>query len=118
VIYGAIHCTSEHRLLLTRVARTSNPLERMRGLLGRPPPGHDGALLIDPCRAVHTFGMRYPIDLIYLGNDWTVSSTVSELPPWRMSTDRRAAMVLELAAGAAKRLEIHVGMNLSWKSCA
>jgi uncharacterized membrane protein (UPF0127 family) len=56
-------------------------------------------LLIPRCRSVHTFGMRFALDLYFLHADGAPSSTRLEVPPWRVVSDRRAAAVLELPAG-------------------
>jgi len=112
VIPGAL-CREPDRIrLLPAVMLTSNPWERMRGLLGRPALGADEGLLIDHCRSVHTAGMRYAIDLVFLGRDWVVKKIVSGLAPWRMALCLGAVMVLELAAGGAARLGIAEGMRL------
>lgn len=71
---------------------------RRRGLLGRD--GIDGALLITPCNSVHTFGMRFAIDVAYLDRRLRVVG-VHTLRPGRMPLPRlRARHVLEAEAGA------------------
>ncbi|WP_161164592.1 DUF192 domain-containing protein, partial [Streptomyces sp. SID5910] len=71
---------------------------RTRGLLGRD--GIDGALLLTPAGSVHTFGMRFPIDVAYLDRRLTVIA-VRTMPPGRLGLPRlRARHVLEAEAGA------------------
>lgn len=75
---------------------------RFRGLMATSSssfqPGQ--GLWITPCHGVHTFAMRFPIDVIYLGRDKTVVHLEKELRPWRMAAIRvQAASVLELPAG-------------------
>jgi uncharacterized membrane protein (UPF0127 family) len=53
-------------------------------------------LLIPRCRSVHTFGMRFPLDLVFLDRDGRPCSTRREVPPRRFAFDRRASAVLEL----------------------
>jgi hypothetical protein len=60
-----------------------------------------GGLLIPRCRSVHTFGMRFALDLYFLGADGTPSSVRLGVRPNRLASDRRAAAVLELPAGAS-----------------
>ena len=98
--------------LLPAVMLTSNPWERVRGLLGRPALGAGEGLLIDHCRSVHTVGMRYAIDLVFLGRDWVVKKIVNSLAPWRLAFCLGAAMVLEMTAGDAARLGITRGTQL------
>lgn len=95
--------------------RTGHVFDRMRGLLGRPPPGPGSALLITPCAAIHTVGMRYPIDVVYLDAEEQVLELVEALAPWRWSACRRARAVLELAAGGAALLGIEPGLRLHWE---
>ncbi len=83
-----------------------NPASRLRGLLFRPPLEEGEALLIRPCAQVHTFFMRYPLDLLFIDDQWRVLAVCRNLPPWRISPwVRRAAAVVELKAGAAAGLE-------------
>lgn len=68
--------------------------ERLLGLaLRREPPDH--ALLIPRCRSVHTFGMRFALDLHWLGPDGEVIRVDRRVPPWRVRSCRAAAAVVE-----------------------
>jgi uncharacterized membrane protein (UPF0127 family) len=72
-----------------------------RRLLGlalrrRPPPGR--ALLIPRCRSVHTFGMRFAIDVAFLDGEGRVLRAVPAVPPWRVVSCSGAAGVLEAPA--------------------
>ena len=112
MIAGALYREPDRVRLLPAVKFTSNPWERVRGLLARPALSAAEGLLIDHCGSVHTMGMRYAIDLVFLGRDWVVKKIVSSLAPWRMALCLGAVMVLELTAGSAARLGITQGMQL------
>lgn len=56
-------------------------------------------LLIPRCSGVHTFGMRFPLDLVFLDRDGRPCSIRREVPPRRFAWDRRASAVLELPCG-------------------
>ena len=89
-------------VLAEKAAVAETPGSRSRGLLGTDSPPHGGGLLIIPCRNVHTFGMRYPIDVIFVDESWTVRHVVHAMKPGRLSAlvlASRAA--LELPAGKA-----------------
>ena len=73
---------------------------RCRGWLGRRPARGD-ALWLTPCAAVHTAGMRVPIDVVFCGSDGTVVAVARALRPWRAAGARGAAAACELPAGAA-----------------
>jgi uncharacterized membrane protein (UPF0127 family) len=79
------------------VARS--PFKRLVGLAlrRRPPPGR--ALLLPRCRSVHTFGMRFALDLVWLDAHGRVVRVDREVPPWRVRSCRRAAAVLEVPSG-------------------
>ncbi|MFK7732286.1 MAG: DUF192 domain-containing protein [Pseudomonadales bacterium] len=90
-------------------------LTRMRGLLGRKPlQGNDG-LLLSPCNQVHTIGMRYSLDVVYLDKHGVVIKCVEDLAPFRFSAARGARHTLELAANSVKVLGIKPGEHLVWK---
>jgi uncharacterized protein len=87
--------------VLAAVEVAATRRERGRGLLGRDE--FTGALLIRPCRQVHTIGMRFPIDVAFCDADGVVRRTVT-LRPWRVSRlVWRSAFVLEAEASAFER---------------
>lgn len=57
-------------------------------------------LLIPRCRSVHTFGMRFALDLVFLDRDGRCCSVRQGVPPRRLAWDRRASAVLELPANS------------------
>jgi uncharacterized membrane protein (UPF0127 family) len=74
---------------------------RMRGLLGKS--SFEGALVLRPCRQVHTWGMRFAIDVAFCTADGVVLHAVT-MRPWRMSrVVRRAAFAVEAREGAFER---------------
>jgi hypothetical protein len=84
--------------------------KRMRGLVGRS--RFDGALLLPRTKAVHTLGMRFPIDVAFLDRDLKVLDTV-HLPPWRVTLPRwRARCVIEAEGGAFERWGLCTGDEL------
>ncbi|MBI5343578.1 MAG: DUF192 domain-containing protein [Deltaproteobacteria bacterium] len=87
-----------------RIGLARNFLERARGLLGRRPPGEGGGLWIAPCRCVHTFGMSFPIDVLFLDGTGRVVGLHPNLPPGRLTRYYPgAAGALELPAGVVPR---------------
>ena len=75
-------------------------LKRMVGLLNRRHLAEGEGLLLDRCYGVHTFGMRFPIDVLFLDKDLHVIRAVKALPPYRTCIVRKAVYVLELPVGA------------------
>jgi uncharacterized protein len=74
---------------------------RLRGLSGLDREVAGPGLLIPRCASVHTFGMRFPLDLVFLDRDGRPVSFRQCVPPRRFALDRRAALVLELPAGGS-----------------
>jgi uncharacterized membrane protein (UPF0127 family) len=96
--------------VLASAERAGSRGSRARGLLGRD--GIGGALVLAPCRSVHTFGMRFAIDVAYLDAQGVVIKTVRMrrnrlgLPVWK------AKSVVEAEAGAFERWGLQVGQQL------
>jgi len=87
------------RVLATQLLRAFDSESRRRGLLGvdRLQPGH--ALIIAPTTAIHTWFMRFPIDVAFVSRDGRVVKVRHQLRPWRMSGVIRGYAVIELPAG-------------------
>lgn len=83
------------------VAVADSRAARLRGLarLDELPPGR--ALHIPRCRSVHTFTMRFALDLVWLRGDGTVARVDRDVPPRRLRSCLRARSVVECAAGTA-----------------
>jgi uncharacterized membrane protein (UPF0127 family) len=88
------------------------PHTRLRGLLGRVGLGAGEGLLIRPTSAIHTFFMRFPIDVVFVDRTGVVLEVVPELPPWRFAGRRGAKCALELRAGEAEARGIRPGDRL------
>jgi uncharacterized membrane protein (UPF0127 family) len=90
----------EERVLLPCVLIAERWHERMRGLLGRQGLAPGTGMLLSPCGSVHTAGMRFVIDVVYLDNGGRVVRIVRGLQPWRMSFGGlRARSALEMQSG-------------------
>jgi uncharacterized membrane protein (UPF0127 family) len=84
----------------------------MRGLLGKRGLDSGEGLLIRPAPSVHTFFMRFPIDVVFLSRQGEVLKVAERVPPWRARSCRHSYAVLELAAGEAGRRGIALGDRL------
>jgi len=94
--------TNETRALplATRTVRAASFGGRLRGLLGRTSFEPGEGLHLEPCNSIHTFFMRFPIDVLFLDREGVVVLALGRVPPWRATRIVRAARsVLELPAG-------------------
>jgi len=78
---------------------------RLRGLAGLERLPADQALLIERCRSVHTVGMRFALDLVWLDADGAVVRIDEQIKPWRLRTCLRARAVIETNAGCGERFK-------------
>jgi len=105
------------RVLVDTVEVAARLPERMRGLLGRRalPPGR--ALLITPCSGIHTFFMRFALDVLFLDRDLAVVKAVANVRPGRCVAGGRAAnAVLEMQAGWFPLDTVAAGDRLTLRS--
>lgn len=87
---------------------------RKKGLLGRDALNAGEGLWIVPCESVHTFGMRFSIDVVYLGRNKCVRKIRRELVPCRISMCLPAHSVLELPAGTIDKTATQCGDQLEF----
>ena len=96
-------------VLATRLELTADGASRRKGLLGRESLLPGEGLWIRPCESVHTFFMRFAIDLVYLDRKHKVRKVRSAVAPWRVSACFLAHSVLELPAGTIERSQTESG---------
>ena len=96
------------------VAQTS--AERRRGLLNKTEVSDRSGLWLAPCEAIHTFGMKVPIDVVFLDRQHRALKLVTNLVPSRISLCLTGHSVLELASGAIERCGLQRGDRLLFQS--
>lgn len=96
------------RLLLARTFR-----ERLFGLLQLRSLAVDEALLLSPGASIHTFGMPYPIDAVFLNGQMKILRLATRIAPWRIClAPAKTRHVLELPAGRVKALGLQANTYL------
>lgn len=95
--------------LATRLEAATTSATRRKGLLGRNGLSAGEGLWIAPCESVHTFFMRFPIDLVYLDRQLRVKKVRHSVGPWRMSACLSAHSILELPAGTIRETRTERG---------
>ncbi len=96
------------------MVKAETAFERTCGLLGKPALCDDQGLWIAPCKSVHTFGMRYSLDIVYLDRRQQIQKIRSHMRPARVSWHLLAQSVIELRGGTAAALGLEAGDELRW----
>jgi uncharacterized membrane protein (UPF0127 family) len=97
-------------LIASKIQVAETFFRRWVGLLGQPDFGEGAGLWISPCKAIHTFWMRFPIDVIFLDADHKVVKTAASVKPFRICFgEREAKSVLELTVGTIERSRTQPG---------
>jgi len=113
---GAVYRESDNRCLVPRVWKAASTIARMRGLLGRPPLRSGEGLLINACNMVHTVGMHYALDLVFLDATGHIRKLVCNVKPLRCAGAFTAKTTLELPAGSLATLGLSLGEQLTWRT--
>jgi uncharacterized membrane protein (UPF0127 family) len=110
---GALRNTSNAQVVAASVEVALTRAARRRGLLGRDRLEPGRAMLIAPCSSIHTWFMRFPIDVIFVARDGRVVKTRAAMPPWRLAVALGAYAVVELPPGAIAKALVRVGDRLA-----
>jgi uncharacterized protein len=109
----AVVNTTRDAVLGERVAVAETSLSRMVGLLGRSGLDSGEGLLIIPSQAVHTIGMRFAIDVVFVNRKWRVVHLRPAMVPNRVTgLHWRAHFVLELPVGVIAQTSTSLGDQL------
>lgn len=97
----------------SRVQTAAGFTSRFIGLLNRRYLEDSEALLLRPGGSIHTFGMRFGIDVLFLDRQMRILKIVRRLQPWRLAlAPRKTRSVLEVASGRAATLGLRNGVQL------
>ena len=95
--------------IVTELEVAVDSASRRKGLLGRDQLSETTGIVIAPTNAVHTFFMRFPIDIVFVTREGRVVKVLSAVPARRVAIALRAFAVVELAAGCAARQDLQPG---------
>jgi uncharacterized protein len=100
-----LYLARDGRMIAAPVRRTTTLRARVRGLIGRPRCDPGEALLLEPAKQIHTWGMRFPIDVVFCDRAGRVLRVLHSVTPRRVTRIvLRARFALELAEGGARGL--------------
>ncbi len=100
-------------VLLEEAIFAESTFARMRGLLGHPSLPAKTGMLIRPCRSIHMWFMRFPIDAAFLDEEMRVLKVVRNLRPWQLAfAPRKTASVLETSAGELSGIQSGIVLRI------
>jgi uncharacterized membrane protein (UPF0127 family) len=90
--------------------------QRLKGLLGRASLAANRGMIIKPCSSIHTFCMRFAIDVLFLDKDLRIIRLIKNIPPNRLSPIVWGSkMAIELPAGQASQTNTQAGDQVEFK---
>ena len=101
--------TRNQRVVATALIPAFESASRRTGLLAHQAMPAGAAMIIAPCNAVHTIGMKFPIDIAFVAKDGRIIKIRHDVPARRMAASLRAFAVIELAAGVLTATDTKVG---------
>jgi uncharacterized membrane protein (UPF0127 family) len=109
VYFKAINLATGH-VIADKVKIAQDYRSRSIGLLNRTSFSREEGLLIKPCNSIHTFFMKFPIDVLFLDKKGKVVKIRKSLVPWRLcAATKRGYMTLELMDKALDAVQVNVG---------
>jgi len=113
-VAGPYHLINAHtgHMVAAQVEPALTRRARKRGLLGRDSLDPASALVIAPCFAIHTIGMRFAIDVLFVDRGGHVLKIVTDLDRWRFAAAGGAYAAIEFASGALASRALAVGDRL------
>ncbi len=101
---------TKRTVLAESVVIADTPFKRIKGLLGRKDFKEGEALIIKPCNSIHTFFMRFPIDVLFVAQDNRIIKAISYLGPFRLTSIYfNASFAIELPAGTIQSTSTQQG---------
>lgn len=107
---------SKSTIVASNMKEATDFFSRLKGLIGKPTLGDGEGLWMARCRAIHTFGMRFSIDVVFLNEEMEVKKAVKKVRPFTPIVGCISAKsVLELPEGAIERMKIQVGDKINFE---
>lgn len=108
-----IENVTQKKIIATDATLANTFFARLKGLLGTKNLGTGKALLIRPCNSIHTIGMNYAIDVLFLDKHDSIVKTIKEMPAGKFSLCSSSCYVIELPPGTIEATGTVVGDMVS-----
>lgn len=99
-------------VIATRGKLATSATSRAVGLIGKKGLDPEEALIIRRCWSIHTWFMRFRIDVLFLGKDGRVCKLIRRMPTYRFAASLGARDTIEMAPGALEGLDVRVGDSI------
>lgn len=99
--------------LITEVIISNNFFTRLKGLLGKSKLPDGQGMIITPCKSIHTFFMKFPIDVVFIDKNYRVVEIIKDMAPGHTSSYvKNAWAVIEMPVDKSNESKIGVGDQL------
>lgn len=106
---------SNNTIISENVMVANTYFKRLKGLMFTKKLPDENALHIIPCNEIHTFNMKYSIDVLYLDKNDNILYIDEDMKPGRIGKRiKNAVSVLELPSGKVKKFDVKVGQNVEF----
>lgn len=105
---------TQNTIIASDAGLADNFITRLKGLLGTNQLDTGRALIIRPCNSIHTFGMKYAIDVVFIDKQDSIVKIIQDMPAGRFSLCSGSSYVVELPAGTIKATGTVVGDKISF----
>lgn len=96
-------------ILVDKVYNANNIIKRTVGLLGKKSLAPENGLLISPCNSIHSIGMQFEFDAVFLDKKGKIVYIIEKMKPFKISKIvLKAVKVLELASGTVEKFGLKV----------
>ena len=107
---------SQNTLIASQAQMATSLAQRTKGLLGRLSLAKNEAMVLKPCSSIHTFFMRFPIDVLFVDRQMRIIRLITNMPPNRLSPIAWASiMAIELPAGKIGQTNTQAGDHIEIK---
>lgn len=109
-----VYNKTKNEVLADSTELANTPLKRIRGLLGRKELQQGHGMIITPCSSIHTFFMKFAIDIVFLDKEGNAVAMAHSLPPSRLfGAPFKANLVIELPPGTLSRTKTELNDKIS-----
>lgn len=109
-----VKISKQNNIICESCEVANNHFTRFMGLMFRKGLKENCGLILDPCNQIHTFHMKFPIDVITIDENNVILEIFEAVEPWKVKPAvKHGKKVIELDANVAKQKDLHIGDKLT-----